>query len=264
MHDLDLPRSAVLALWLGAAPGPGLTARALRGVQGDDEPHDVLDTATDERLALDEARRAWPSSGLDVVALVPAPGDASGVPAAVAAAALEARELVLVRAGGRAFALVPEVRAFGSALEPGHLVTWHRTEVDDWLLGVQALGSLEDADRGLRRGLADVTDALVRLDVAHWDDEHADRVVALRDAALPTWRLPDRLDPRRGRILASAARLRAIVDLAARDDGGAVNLWQADQRTAALRDVDRLARRALAAATFAGPAVGGAQPSTAR
>jgi len=254
----------VLALWLGATPARDLPTAALRGLQGDDEPHEVLDTTTDERLPLAEARRTWPSGDLDVVALVPAPGDASGVPASVAGAALEARELVLVRSRDRAFALIPQVTAFGSALEPGHLVTWHRTEVDDWLLPVQALGSLEDADRGLRRGLADVTDALVRLDVAHWDDEHAERVVALRDAALPTWRLPDRLDPRRARILASAARLRAIVDLATRDDGGAVNLWQADQRAAALHDVDRLARRALAAVTLVGPAVGGPQPSTAR
>lgn len=252
----------VLALWLGAGDSRTTTAAAaLRGVQADDEPHDVLDTATDERRPLAEALREWSVPDLDVVALLPAPGDVAGVPAPVSGAALEARELVLLRTGGAAYALVPEVEAFGSALEPGHLVTWHRTVVPDWLLPVQALGSLEDADRGLRRGLADVTEALVRLDVAHWDDEHAAQVVALRDAALPTWRLPDRVDAHRGRVLASAARLRAIVDLAARDDGGAVNLWQADQRTAALRDVDRLARRALAAATLAGPL---AQPSTPR
>ena len=50
-------------------------------------------------------------------------------------------------------------------------------------------------------------------------------------------------------MLASAARLRAIVTLATADDGGAVNLWQADQRSTALREVDRAARRALSAAT---------------
>ena len=50
------------------------------------------------------------------------------------------------------------------------------------------------------------------------------------------------------RVLASAARLRAIVALATQDDGAAVNLWQADQRSTALRDVDRMARRAMAAA----------------
>ncbi len=254
MPDLDLPRSVVLALWLGAgASRTTTTAAALRGVQVDDEPHDLVDTATGERRPLADALAQWAAADLDVVALLPAPGDAAGVPAAVSQAALTAHEVVLIRTDSTAHALVPEVAAFGSALEPGHLVTWHLTAVPDWLLPVQALGSLEDADRGLRRGLVDVTDALVRLDVAHWDDEHAAQVVALRDAALPTWRLPDRLDAHRGRVLASAARLCAIVDLAARDDGGAVNLWQADQRSAALRDVDRLARRALAAATLAGP-----------
>ncbi|WP_444662022.1 hypothetical protein ACT17Q_09170 [Cellulomonas sp. CW35] len=268
MPDLDLPRGAVLALWLGATAarpaGSPVPTAALRGVQGDDEPHEVVD-ATGSRLDLADALASWTAPDLDVVALLPAPGDVAGVPAAVSAQALDAREVVLLRSAGRSLALVPEVTGFGSALEPGHLVTWHATEVPDWTLAVQGLGTLEDADRGLRRGLTDVTDALVRLDVAHWDDAHATQVVALRDAGVPTWRLPDRLDARRGRILASAARLLAIVDLATRDDGGAVNLWQADQRTAALRDVDRLARRALSAATFAGPAAGpGPQASTPR
>ena len=167
--DLDLPRSVVLALWLGAGRSPATTAAALRGVQVDDEPHDVLDTETGERRALAEALEDWSARDIDVVALLPTPGDAAGVPAAVSTAALAAHEVVLVHTGAGARALVPEVSAFGSPLEPGHLVTWHLSTVPDWLLPVQALGSLEDADRGLRRGLADVTDALVRLDVAHWD-----------------------------------------------------------------------------------------------
>ncbi|NKY40086.1 hypothetical protein HGA02_11250, partial [Cellulomonas septica] len=64
----------------------------------------------------------------------------------------------------------------------------------------------------------------------------------------------DGIDGRRVRVLASAARLRGIVALATQDDGGAVNLWQADQRSTALREVDRVARRAMAAAaTSIGP-----------
>ncbi len=57
-------------------------------------------------------------------------------------------------------------------------------------------------------------------------------------------------------------RLRRIVDLATHDEGGAVNVWQADQRATALREVGRAARRAVAAATLA--ATGPAQPSTDR
>jgi len=58
------------------------------------------------------------------------------------------------------------------------------------------------------------------------------------------------LDPRRSRVLALAARLRAVVEVATADDGGAVNLWQADQRSAALRHIERAARRAVCAATI--------------
>ena len=62
--------------------------------------------------------------------------------------------------------------------------------------------------------------------------------------------MPPELDGRRLRVLVSAARLRAIVELATADDGGAINLWQADQRSTALREVDRAARRAMSAATI--------------
>ncbi|KGM17117.1 hypothetical protein N867_10115, partial [Actinotalea fermentans ATCC 43279 = JCM 9966 = DSM 3133] len=65
--------------------------------------------------------------------------------------------------------------------------------------------------------------------------------------------LPPGLEPRRARVLALAARLRVIVELASDDDGGAVNLWQADQRSAALRHVDHAARRAMCAATLVVP-----------
>ncbi|WP_158068926.1 hypothetical protein [Cellulosimicrobium sp. CUA-896] len=51
-------------------------------------------------------------------------------------------------------------------------------------------------------------------------------------------------------MLEQAVRLRAIVELATVDDGGAVNLWQADQRSTALREVDRASRRAVGAATL--------------
>lgn len=244
---LDLPRSVLLALWL--APEVGDLVSLLRAVQGDDEPHEVS-TADGPTTSLAEAVRAWSTNRpVEATALVLAPGDAGGAPASVSAAAIEAGECLLLRAGSRSWAAVPEVSAFGSDLEPGRLVTWHVTEVDDWRLAAHARnGSLQDADRELRQGLITVTEALVRLDVARWHDEDADLVASLRDGALPHWRLPPHLDGRRARVLASAARLRGIVALATRDDGGAVSLWQADQRSAALRDVDRMARRALAAA----------------
>jgi len=246
----------LLALWLAPDPAGARTDRAalLRAVQGDDEPHEVV-VGQDSPVPLGEAVDAWTGGPLDVAALVLAPGDAGAAPAEVSGAAIDAGECLLVRTPTTCLALVPDVQQFGSAFEPGHLVTWHATEVPDWRLATHGRnGSLQDADRDLRQGLITVTEALVRLDVARWHDDDAAQIAAVRDGSLPRWRMPDHLDGRHARVLGSAARLRAIVALATRDDGGAVSLWQADQRSAALRDVDRMARRAItAASTFPTP-----------
>ena len=246
-EPLHVPRSVLLALWLSdGAPVPAV----VRAVQGDDEPHDVRGVAEGDLVAL---LTRWANPGAappDVAAVLPAPGDPLAAPAAVSAAGIVAGELVLVRTpDGRSAALVPTVRRFGPDLEPGHQVTWQVTEVDDWRPALHREGGwLNDAERDLRDGLRAATEALTGLDVARWRPEAAAQVSAVRDGALPSARLPARLDGRRARVLASAARLRAIVALATQDDGGAVNLWQADQRSTALREVDRVARRAMGAA----------------
>ncbi|WP_315097354.1 hypothetical protein [uncultured Cellulomonas sp.] len=252
---LELPRSVLLALWLadGSADRPALVG----AVQSDDEPHSVQ-----RRPAADEPSRddvgdeplsalldACDGSPRDVAAVLPVPGDPGATPASVSSAATEAGEAVLIRTPAECLVAVPVVQRFGTALEPGHLVTWEVSDVPDWRHAVHArTGSLQDAERELREGLLQATEALVRLDIARWRPDAAEAVAALRDLELPAWRLPDSLEGRRVRVLASAARLRAIVALATQDDGAAVNLWQADQRSTALREVDRMARRAMAAA----------------
>ncbi|MBO3102998.1 hypothetical protein [Cellulomonas fengjieae] len=250
---LELPRSVLLALWL--AEDPVDRALVVDAVQSDDEPHTVRQRSssdgspdeTDEPLsALLDACDATPR---DVAAVLPVPGDPGATPASVSSAATDAGEALLVRTPQRCLVAVPVVERFGSALEPGHLVTWEVGDVPDWRPAVHAqTGSLQDAERELRQGLLQATEALVRLDVARWRPDLAGTVAALRDVEVPAWRLPAGLDGRRARVLTSAARLRAIVALATQDDGAAVNLWQADQRSTALREVDRIARRAMAAA----------------
>lgn len=152
------------------------------------------------------------------------------------------------------WALVPDVEPFGSALEQGFFVTWELVRIEAWehrALGT--VGSLSEAERGLQRGLREATEALMELDVSRWRDTAGGAIAALRETVdLRPW-LPPTLDPRRSHVFQSAARLRAIVDLATEDDGGAVNLWQADQRSTALREVDRVARHAMAAATLHTP-----------
>ena len=253
---LELPRSVLLALWL--ADDSTDRSVLVAAVQSDDEPHTVQRRPTVDEPPRDDVvdaplgtlLDACDGSPRDVATVLPVPGDPGATPASVSSAATEAGEAVLVRTPQTCLVAVPVVQRFGSALEPGHLVTWELSDVPDWRYAVHAqTGSLQDAERDLRQGLLRATEALVRLDVARWRPDVADTVAALRDLELPAWRLPDRLDGRRARVLASAARLRAIVALATQDDGAAVNLWQADQRSSALREVDRMARRAMAAAS---------------
>lgn len=254
---LTLPRSVLLALWL-AEPGPGAgpVQRTLDAVQGDDEPHRVTTAGTDvpaTGAGLADLVAAWASGPRTVAAVLPAPGDPAGTPAAVAAPALEAGEAVLVSTPAGDFAAVPQVEEFGSVYEPGHLVTWAVHAVPPWQTAlVGQVGTLAEADRALTAALSRATEALVALDVARWRPDAAEQIAALRSAA-DARSLPPGLDARRVRMLGTAARLRAIVRIATSDDGAAVNLWQADQRTSALRDVERAARHALAAATHPEP-----------
>ncbi|MFD4991352.1 hypothetical protein ACFWH7_08825 [Cellulosimicrobium cellulans] len=246
-----LPRSALLALWLRAVrlgDDDGL-ARLLRAVQRDDEPHVVSGALGD--LRLQDLAGAWAGDAREVVALAPVPGDVSGVPPEAAARATDAGECVVVTTSSGSWALVPEVTEFGSDLEPGHLVTWHVTSVGPWSTRVLgALGTLAEAERDLRTALLLATRALDELDVARWRDDAAGAIANLRAGGAPTWQLPATVPPRAVQVLTQAVRLRAIVDLATADDGGSVNLWQADQRSTALREVDRASRHAVGAATL--------------
>lgn len=245
-----LPRSALLALWLRSShAGDEVLARAVRAVERDDEPHVVSGALGDVRLS--DLVGAWSGATSAVVALAPVPGDVTGVPPEVAAAATDVGECVLVTTRAGSWALVPEVTEFGSELEPGHLVTWHVTAVAPWTTRVLgAAGTLAEAERELRTALLVATQALDTLDVARWREDAAEAIAGLRTGGAPGWQLPRDLDARAVRVLEQAVRLRTIVELATVDDGGAVNLWQADQRSTALREVDRASRRAVGAATL--------------
>lgn len=253
---LGLPRSVTLAAWLPHVRGDAaLAQRAVAGVTDEDEPHTVVsDDGAPHLPDLTSLLLAWGMPGVSVAAVLPAPGDLVGVPAEVSTAAVAAGECVLVETPLGAYAAVPDVEVFGSTAEPGHLVTWRVQRVSPWSLGVlAAVGALADAERELREALRTATEALDRLDVARWREDAIAALASLR--AEPDVRtLPPGLEGRRVRVLALAARLRVIVDLATNDDGGAVNVWQADQRSAALRHVEHAARRAMCAATLVVPA----------
>jgi hypothetical protein len=274
---LLLPRSARLAAWgtavLADAADP---TAAIRAVTRDDEPHVVA--AGDDGDAPAAAPAPWddpattatatvpalpPNAGLvDLFAVLvtlgatglrlvlPTAGDVLGLPGPpwFNEIALEAGECVLVPlAEGRgALALVPEVTEFGSEAEPGAMVTWH-------VYGVRApraadVGGVAEADQELRVALDRATRELARLDVARWREDAADRLALIRDGGVEAGLLPPTTPPRCLRVLATAARVRAIVELAGEDDGGSVTGWEAGARSEALRDLERVSRRAVVAA----------------
>ena len=256
----------MLALWLAqVGSGADGVRRAVRAVEGVDEPHAVelhavdvhgadVDGAPDADAVrtLPELVAWWGAGSRTVAAVLPAPGDLLGLPPAVAAAALECGECVLVETPRGAWAALPEVEEFGSVFETGYLVTWHVHALQPWTTTVLGtLGTVAEADRDLRTALLASTQALTALDVSRWRDDAAEAISRLRGDVDPQWDLPSTTDARRLRVLVLAARLRGVVEIATADDGGAVNLWQADQRSTALREIDHAARRAMAAATLA-------------
>lgn len=241
---LDVPRSVRLAAWVTAAlRGEVGVPAALAAVTRDDEPHDVGGAPEVSDLASLIGWLTGRATWLRVA--LPVPGDVAALPGPPPfnVEALEAGECVLADA---AVGLVPVVTEFGSEWEPGAMVTWHVHEVSvrrtaDW-------GSLGEAESALARALSEATDVLATLDVARWRDDAATRILSVRDGGLPRDVLPPTSDPRAVRVLGTAARVRAIVGLAAEDDGAAISGWEAERRSTALTGLDGVARRAIAAA----------------
>lgn len=259
---LLLPRSARLAAWGTAVLADGLDpALAVAAVTRDDEPHEVTaDFEVSATLGL------APKGGLlelltslqrhgtpSLTVALPAPGDLLGLPGPPSfnEAAVEAGECVLTGEGpdgpgGPAIGIVAEVTEFGSVYEPGAMVSWQAHSVGR--RRVTDLGSVGEADRELRTALAEAVEELSRLDVARWREDAAMRVAAIRDGGLERGIIPPTTPQRCVQVLARAARVRAIVELASEDDGAAVTQLEAERRAQALRRLDGVSRRAIVAA----------------
>lgn len=251
-----LPRSVRLALWWAARPAePGEDAvgawarRAVRAVEGDDEPHTVR-TADGEETSLRDHLTALAGATGGAAAVLPTPGHPGPVPAAVSGPAITAGECVLLDLSVGPRALVPEVTRFGSEQEVGHQVRWTEHRVPGWRAAFAAeVGTVADAERALRSTLAAAASTLEELDLARARPDLGEALARIREPALLERTLPPTADARRAALLALGSRLRAIAELAARDDGAAVSAGQADRRRAVLLELDAAARRAVAAAT---------------
>ena len=177
------------------------------------------------------------ATGLRV--LLPEPGDAAGLPGPAAFV----QEAVACRA---AVVTVGEGCEVMIGLLPGIRNAWQAHRV----LPAPGAGLplLAEADRALTETLRLSVEELVRLDVARWRPEVAEAVAGIRQGAGPEASLPPGLPNRAHRVLALALRVKAIVELASEDPGGAVSAAEMASRAAALAPLARASRRALVAA----------------
>ncbi|MGW1882085.1 hypothetical protein [Streptomyces sp. NPDC001970] len=248
---LSEPRSGRLAAW-GNALLAGFVSPddAVLAIVGDDAVHRVEGLPGEAgpvglTLALGRLR-GFGVSGFRVA--LPAPGHPLGLsgPPAFNARALEAEEAVVGH--GAAYGLVPEVYEAGPAGDVHVEVVWHCLPVRE--APPADVPSLGEAERELAEALREATAVLSRLDVAASGpvaeaavDAYRARAHAGREVLAPGY------PPRAVRVLELAQRIGLLISLAYdHGHGGAVSASEMAARGAALRPVERVARRAQVAA----------------
>lgn len=248
------PRSALLTAWGNAwlAGETGLP-ELVEHVTAYDDLHSVVGLAVDD-LPLERAVARLRAAGVTRLRVVlPAPGDAVGLPGPgpFTAAALDASEGVLaLRPDGTGTGLVPRVVSHGSAFD-GTVTTVTWTAYDVVAAGPDPGPFLHDAEHDLRRGVLECVGTLRDLDVARWRPEVAEALHDLRSAAragIDEDELPGGYPPRARELLVRARQLAGVLSLAGGDLGGAVDTREAAAREAALRELGRVVRRAHVAA----------------
>lgn len=227
----SLPHSAHLAWWLTAwLRGNEVTDHVLDAIAEDDVLH-LVEGDPDGNTLLDLLLLVRRSGATAVGLALPVEGDLLGLggPPGLNGAALEAGEAIV--AGS--VALVPDVG--------DDTVHWHIHPA-----APRQLPDVGEADRALRAATLESANRLADLDVASWRPEVADELTDLRHR--PILAAPHGTPPRCVDLAARALRGRSTVDLALRDDGGAVTSAEVAARREALVPLERASRRALVAA----------------
>lgn len=233
----ELSRGGRLAAWgtaalTGAASPDEAADEVARGRDAAHRVHGLPGELAPVNLPYALARlRTLGVTGLRLV--LPAPGDATGLPGPVAftEAAVDRAEAVLT-VGGPPLGLLPETRG-----------TWSVHHVDD---DRRTPMSLRDAARALTTATREATELLVRMEVARWEPAAAE-VLATRSRSVRP-ELPPSADHQAHTVLHQALRLSTIVELAQAGDGAAVSAGEMAARSRVLRELDTAVRRALEAA----------------
>jgi len=178
--------------------------------------------------------------------LLPAPGDLLGLPgpAALNQRALAAGAAIVITDG----TAVPQQQCL--VLIPGHEPDWalHRVPLSPAV--VAAWPTLRQARADFATGVAGHATALTDLDVAA--DARGLRQQVLGEDEQPLPPLPPGISDERQELLGRARLVAILAATAADDDGAAVSAAEASSRSAHLRSLSAIARRAIAA-SVSGP-----------
>lgn len=235
---LRLPAAARIACWVNAWLAGREGADAVIAAMSDGgRAVEFVGPEPGTRIAaglfLGELRR-W--NVVQASSALPVPGDPLGLggPPAFNADVIEATEGVVLH--GPDLGLVPTRTA--------SVTSWQVTRATP----PSYLPPVAEAARGLRSCMGAAADALAALDVASWRPEVADDLQVLRRPGSRVESVPFAA-PECARLASDALRAAAIVELAWSDDSGTLSVWEAEQRSTALRPLHHAARTALVAAT---------------
>ncbi len=177
---------------------------------------------------------------------LPVPGDPLGLTGGreLAAAAIEAREAVLIRLADRRIGLVPRADLRGSSYRG---VAWRPYPAAD---SRPESIPLAEAEHDLNTAIRESAALFGQTGDAHsWGPEVQRALTALRDPERPpTTGLAPGYPQRAHRVAALADRLAVVVRLAGDEGGHGLSGAQTESRRTALRLLDRAVRRARVAA----------------
>lgn len=256
--------SGLLTAWLGAwLQGRTSSDDLLASTQGPDEPHTVRGLPDEtEPVPLSRVltllRRAAPA---DVSLTLPVPGDPSGLIGAALAAALHAGEAVAVvphDAQQPGWVLVPEIEIRGSSLEPLVYVEWQLYPLDGRpQASPTGAVRLPEAELALSESVTAAAAVIAEIgQVGQLSPEIVAAITKLRKRSGLKLPLPPGSPPEAIRVLTTAQRLEAVVELAAKEQP--LSASSDARRMAALREVSRAVRDAFRLA-FAACASGSAR-----
>ena len=250
-----------MVAWLGAwLAGRVASDDLLAGAQRGDAPHTVRGLPDESgpvplSRVLPLLRRTAPA---DVSLRLPVPGDPAGMTGVALARALRAGEAVAVQPqdpAGHGWLLTPEVDVRGSSLEPLVTVEWELCPIPGRLTGGAAdANSLREAERVLSESVTAAADVIAEIgQVGRLSPEIVAAIQSLRKRSGLKLPLPPGSPPEAIRVLTTAQRLEAVVELAAGEQP--LSAAADARRGEALREVSRAVRDAFRLA-FAACAAG--------